>query len=81
MRAVWSFWTAPFAAYQHRIWFSPRHHLLSWVLSVETARRHYAETVLVTDGPGADFLVGRLQLPFKEVMTSLDALDQKHVAW
>jgi hypothetical protein len=64
MRAVWSFWSAPFEAEARGAWLSPRHHLLSWVLSVELALRHHAETVLITDDRGKALLVGVLELPF-----------------
>jgi len=53
VRAVWSFWSAPFHAHHHRVWLSPRHHLLAWILSTESARRHYAPLVLHTDDAGA----------------------------
>ena len=38
MRAVWSFWSRPHHADCHRLWVSDRHHLLAWMLSVETAQ-------------------------------------------
>lgn len=75
MRAVWSFWGRPFASPWGRgRWFSERHHLLSWVLSLETARRHYPDTVLVTDGDGARMLVDGLGLGFGRVSTGLDVM-------
>ncbi|WP_431284199.1 DUF6734 family protein [Humitalea sp. 24SJ18S-53] len=74
MRAVWSLWTAPLAGGTHPGWGTPRHHLLSWVLSVRLAREHFAETCLVTDRRGAAMLVDGLGLPFDTVTTSLEAL-------
>ena len=75
MLGVWSFWTKPFAAYYHKMWLSEQHHLLSWVLSVETARKHYPRTSLVTDDAGARLLVDELGLEFDYVSTELNALD------
>jgi hypothetical protein len=81
MLAVWSFWTKPFRAHHHRIWASEKHHLIAWVLSLETARRHFAETSLVTDSAGADMLVERLGLRFDRVSTALDVLDDEDPLW
>jgi hypothetical protein len=74
MRAIWSFWTEPFVGQRRGFWANPVQPLLSWALSLETARRHYPETALYTDSRGADLLVGRLGLEFGEVSTALDAL-------
>ena len=81
MRAVWSFWSEPFRAHHHQTWLSGTHHLLAWVLSVETARRHYPNTVLVTDGWGSQLLIDRLGLPFTTVSTELDALRGADPEW
>lgn len=81
MRAVWSFWTKPFQAHHRRVWFTERHHLFAWVLSVETARQHYPECALFTDTAGARLLVDRLGLPFTHVSTALTALDHAHTSW
>ncbi|HEX2189230.1 MAG TPA: DUF6734 family protein [Longimicrobiaceae bacterium] len=75
MRSVWSFWSRPHEHARKRVWLTERHHLLSWVLSVETARRHYPDTALVTDAAGARMLVDGLEIPFARVSTELDALD------
>jgi hypothetical protein len=80
-RAVWSFWSAPFDAYQHAVWISRRHHLLSWVLSFERARRHFPETVLITDDRGKALLGDALRLPFSIVDTSLNALAGCDPCW
>lgn len=77
MLGVWSFWTKPFAAYYHKMWLSEQHHLLSWVLSVETAKKHYPRTSLVTDDAGARLLVDELGLEFDCVSTELNALDNR----
>jgi hypothetical protein len=81
MRAVWSFWTKPFAGRCGIPWPSEKHHLLSWILSVETARKHYPQTALVTDEEGADLLVDRLGLEFTHVSTELSALSAADPEW
>jgi hypothetical protein len=62
-------------------WLEPRHHLLSWVLSVETARKHFRHTALVTDTAGAALLVDQLGLAFTEVSTDLDSLAGAEPGW
>lgn len=74
MRAVWSFWTKPWRTGRGWSWPSEKHHLLAWVLSVEAARRHYPDTLLVTDSDGARLLIDGLGLPVRQVSTELDAL-------
>jgi hypothetical protein len=81
MRAVWSLWTKPMLARPSTIWLHERSHWLSWVLSVETARRHYPEVALVTDREGARVLVEEIGLRFTEVSTELDALDGVETRW
>jgi hypothetical protein len=81
LKAVWSFWSKPFEAHRRHSWPSVRHHLFAWVLSVETARRHYPETCLVTDAAGARLLVDEIGLPFKHVSTELNTLDQYNPDW
>jgi hypothetical protein len=62
-------------------WSSQRQHLMSWVLSVETARRHFKTTALVTDATGAQLLVGNLGLQFDEVSTQLNDLPDAASCW
>jgi hypothetical protein len=81
MRAVWSFWTKPFHAYYKGNWASEKHHLLAWVLSVETARKHYPVTALITDDDGARLLVDGLGLQFTCVSTALNALPNLEHEW
>lgn len=69
MRAVWSLWTKPFREGRGRPWFSEKHHLLGWVLSVETASKHYSKTSLFTDDKGARMLVDSIGLEFDHVST------------
>jgi hypothetical protein len=81
MRAVWSFWSKPYLAKRSNGWATPAQHWQSWILSLETARRHLPETALYTDSIGADLLVGKLGLEFGEVSTELDALDEEDPGW
>jgi hypothetical protein len=81
VRAVWSFWSAPYTAHYRNVWARPVDHLLSWVVSVETARRHYPDTMLVTDTPGRRLLVDRLGLRFTTVSTELDRLNGRDPEW
>jgi hypothetical protein len=81
MKAVWSFWTKPFRSHRQSVWASERHHLLSWVLSVETTRMHYPETFLYTDCAGARLLVDGLGLEFAHVSTELNALEGHDPGW
>ena len=81
MRAVWSLWTKPLTDGRGWYWLTPRHHLLSWVLSVETARKHYPRTSLITDDVGAALLVDGLGLEFESVSTRLNDLDRQDAQW
>ncbi len=81
MIAVWSFWSKPYRLSRHKTWASERHHLLSWILSVELARKHFCKTQLVTDEQGARMLVEGLKLEFDTVTTALDVLDRHYPRW
>jgi hypothetical protein len=81
MRAVWSFWSEPAAIERERTWLTPAHHLMSWALSLETARRHYPDTMLVTDDAGARLLVDGLGLEYARVSTELNALAGVDPRW
>ena len=81
MRAVWSFWSKPYQAHRSRVWASEKHHLLSWILSTETARRHYRPAILHTDDAGARMLVDGLGLEFDEVHTTLNVLARHDPDW
>jgi hypothetical protein len=81
MRAVWSFWSPPYASFYRWSWARPIDHLLSWVVSVQSVMRHHRDALLVTDTPGRGLLVDRLGLPFTEVSTELDRLAGRDPAW
>lgn len=81
MKAVWSFWSKPYHTSRRSVWLSETHHLLAWVLSLETARQHFAETALVTDRLGAHLLIDELGLKFDQVSTDLDALEHHDPLW
>ena len=78
---MWSFWTKPFLAHRAQIWTSVEHHFYSWVLSLETARRHYPDTVLYTDDFGASLLIDCLGLSFAKVSTELNGLADMDAGW
>jgi hypothetical protein len=79
VKAVWSFWSKP---EQHRVaWLSQRHHLMAWVLSLQTVRQHYRTTILYTDAVGARLLIDTIGLEFGHVSTALDALEQCDPGW
>jgi len=81
VRAVWSFWSKPFSAHRNRVWASEKHHLLSWVLSTQTAMRYYRPSVLYTDNVGARMLVDGIGLEFDEVHTTLNAISDADPHW
>jgi hypothetical protein len=79
--ALWSFWTPPFQAKHRQRWVDDNFHLLSWVLSVQCAAKHFSDLRLVTDSDGARLLADGLGLPFTMVDTSLDRLDHRWQDW
>ena len=81
MRAVWSHWSKPFLQKRGSSWLSPLHHLLAWGLSLRLARKHYPETMLVTDRAGKALLVDSLGLRFNHVSTELESIRNADPAW
>jgi len=71
----------PLLTERRLIWTTERHHLLSWILSFNTARRHFERTALHTDDQGARLLVDHLGLEFDEVATDLNALEERDPKW
>jgi hypothetical protein len=81
MRAVWSYWSRPYLQSKGRTWPSPLHHWLAWGLSLRLARRHYPETMLVTDCAGKALLVDCLGLSFTRVSTELESIANADPGW
>ena len=82
LRAVWSFWSKPAQAGQGSPWPSEKLHLLSWILSVMEAKKHYGDdTHLVTDDEGARILVDGLGLGFGKVSTALNMIQEYDPSW
>jgi hypothetical protein len=81
MNAVWSFWSKPYLEAWKSIWCSEKQHLLSWILSLQQARKFFGRTVLFTDDYGARMLVDGLQLEFDVVSTSLNSLNGHDPKW
>ncbi|MCU0526266.1 MAG: hypothetical protein MUF72_15725 [Elainella sp. Prado103] len=80
-KAVWAFWSKPFQTHRQSTWLSPKDHLLSWILSFERARRHYPETILITDDDGIRLLVDGLGLEFHHVSNELNVLRSQDPDW
>jgi len=81
MNAVWSFWSKPYLQARKKIWHSEKQHYLSWILSLQQARKFFPKTLLFTDDYGADLLVESLGLEFDEVSTSLNELHDHDSKW
>ncbi len=81
MNAVWSFWSKPYLKARKNSWCSEKQHLLSWILSLQQARKFFGRTVLFTDDYGARMLVDGLQLEFDVVSTALDNLSDHDSKW
>lgn len=81
MKAVWSLWTKPLIAKRRQGWLTPKHHLLSWVLSFELAKRYYPDTCLITDDAGAAMLIDGLGLQFGSVSLALNTLTDHDPDW
>jgi hypothetical protein len=80
VNAIWSFWSRPFNLYRHS-WLTLKHFAISWILSVETAKRHYEATCLFTDNEGAEFLVDGVGIEVDHVSTELNRLKGYHHKW
>jgi hypothetical protein len=81
MRALYSFWSKPMRKASRVIWLHERGHWLSWVLSVESARKHYPDVALVADTDGARILTEEIGIEFSDVSTALDTLDDADPRW
>lgn len=81
MQVIWTFWTKPYLVREGSSWSSHFHYLLSWVLSVETARKHHPDTCLFTDDEGARILIDGIGLEFKRVSTKLNSMERYPPQW
>jgi hypothetical protein len=81
MLAVWSHWSKPFAERPGGGWPTVAHYLMSCVLSVETARRHFGGTRLVTDAAGLKMLVDGVGLTFDDVRQDLSEIEDYDPGW
>jgi len=81
MIGVWSLWTKPVRELSAQPWANEYHHQLSWILSVQTARRHFSRTSLITDDAGARLLVDGLGLEFDSVSTELNRIETCDAHW
>lgn len=81
MIAAWSLWSKPIGSLPFGPWGSEKNHYLSWILSFETARKHFPKTCLFTDPEGARTLVDGLGLDFSHVTTDYDRLDTLDANW
>ena len=63
------------------VWLSPKHQVLAWTLSLETARKHYGKTSLFTDDEGARILIDGIGLEFDTVSVDLNELAQSDPEW
>lgn len=81
MDAIWSFCGATFFNHYVPRWYTRRHCWYAWILSLGTVSKFYPETILYTDEKGADWLLKKLGLPFKNVVVNLDFLKDKNPQW
>jgi hypothetical protein len=59
-------------------WLSPEYNLMSWTLSCLQLRQFYPEVVLYCDSQYKELLIGKLELPYSEVVCTLDHLNTYH---
>jgi hypothetical protein len=82
MKIVQSFWTKPFLqsdGFSTRLnggWPSRRYNYLSWALSCCQLRKYYPDIELITDDMGKFILIDKLQLPYTQVSTALNDINQ-----
>lgn len=59
-------------------WLAPEYHIMSWALSCLQLKFFYQDVVLYTDSVAAKLLIDTLQLPYTNVVCSLDSLNRSH---
>lgn len=80
MNYIQTFWSGPVQMTGEELygfkggWLSAEYHWMSWALSALQAHKIFGKIELVTDGPGAEMLVGVLGLPYSRVSTALDGM-------
>lgn len=73
---VQSYWSKSYQSNQPNFgWYDKAYHYMSWTLSCLKLSQFYTNIKLVTDSPGADLLVGKLNLPYTSVSCELDELN------
>ncbi|WP_431214614.1 DUF6734 family protein [Puia sp. P3] len=86
MNYIQTFWSGPGVRTGEELygftggWLSAEYHWMSWALSVLQAHKIFGKVGLVTDGPGAEMLVGVLGLPYSRVSTALDGMSGRYPA-
>ncbi len=75
MNALFSYYSKP-ALYEGKIVVNNAGFVYSWGLSVNLAKKHFDKLILVTDTKGKELLIDKLNLPFDEVDTSFDLLNE-----
>lgn len=72
---VQSYWSKSYQSNQPNFgWYDKAFHYMSWTLSCLKLSQFYKHVKLVTDSPGAEILVGKLNLPYSTVSCELDKL-------
>lgn len=76
MKIAQTFWSAKKDTLKDSYgWYSPVHHIQSWVLSSNLLRKYYSEVELYTDKSGYELLIAKLKLPYTKVHVVLDDLN------
>ena len=72
---VQSYWSKSYQSNQPNFgWYNKAYHYMSWTLSCLKLSQFYKHVNLVTDTPGAELLIGKLNLPYTSVSCELDKL-------
>jgi len=90
MKIIQSYWTKPSLKKSNLNnsdrnkggWLDKRFNYFSWTLSVLKFREYFEEVELYTDELGAEFLIGKLELPYSKVHVVLDEMNRyDHDLW
>ncbi len=82
MKVIQTFWSFPNISYSPETsesrfrggWVSEKLHAISWAFSCLKLTKHYKGISLYTDAHGAEWLIDRLKLPYKDLHIELDIL-------